>query len=116
MAISEGDRVLRVITIITWIPAFALLVPYGRWGSIPVPPLLIVPMTISALWGLCHINNRASTRAGNIMIDIFMLVLFIALGVPAIVFIRSYSGRRYSKEAELIMVGTFGASTMLMNL
>lgn len=74
-AISEGDRVLRWITIITWIPAFALLVAYGAVtsGRNLSAPLLLIPMSLSALWAGIQLSNRTGSSGAQTAVEVFIV-------------------------------------------
>ncbi|KAK5133711.1 hypothetical protein LTR08_007465 [Meristemomyces frigidus] len=63
------DHGLRLVTIFTWIPAFALLLAHGNITGRAMPATGIVPMTFSAIIGIVHIAGKATSRTGNCLMD-----------------------------------------------
>lgn len=116
------DHTLRLLTIIAWVPAFALLLPHGIITETLCPVLGIIPMTFSALTGLVHLVGKAKYRAGNIVMDLFCACFLLSILIPGWVFMAGDSSyMRYSRYwgynvAPLTMVGTYGMVPMVMSL
>ena len=68
--LPEGDRALRWITILTWIPAFALLVAYGSESEGNFFPwLLLLPMSLSVLFARSQLSGRNGNPRANTVVD-----------------------------------------------
>jgi hypothetical protein len=112
MAISKEDRVLRLITIWAWIPAMCLLIPYGVIAGKVVPPLGLIPISISAVFGLVMISRNSTPRGVIISMDVFIAAFLFSIIVPGIALMRR--GGWWSDRG-LMMVGTYATCPLLLN-
>ena len=116
MAITHGDRVLRLITVLTWVPAMTLLIIFGVKSNQAIPPLGLIPMTFSAVFGLFKIYSHAKNHGFTIFMDTSLAIFIFALFTPGIVLVRQYSHWWIGSAVENAILGTFGLSTLLINL
>ncbi|KAK5130582.1 hypothetical protein LTR08_001901 [Meristemomyces frigidus] len=106
---STTDHPFRLLTVLAWIPAFALSLPHGVRGHL-FPALGILPMTFSACTGLVHLANQAKSRGVNIAMDVFCACFLIAILVPS--WITLSSGW---EDSGVTVLGTYGTAPMMMN-
>ena len=104
-----GDRVLRIITVITFLPGLALLIPHGVESHRVLPALGLVPLFLSSLFGLIHAFKTVRSRSMDEKIDAFLATFLFSLLVPGIIAIpHSWYGTR--------IIGAYGTTTMIINL
>jgi hypothetical protein len=76
------DRQLRIFTIATLLPAFALLIPSGVVTYQPLPAIGLVPMTMSALLGLFTLASPKMSTSERTWADIIIAVSLLAVLIP----------------------------------
>jgi hypothetical protein len=72
-------------------------------------------MTFSALYSLVHVYGNPKYRWLNITLDAFIAAFLFGVIVPHCVGIRSQWGRRWWDNGK-VMLGSFGAAFMMVNL
>ena len=121
MGISPEDRVLRLLTIWSWVPAMGFLLPHGIITHNVVPALALIPMTMSLLCGLVHLFKCAGHPSASFAFtDVFVACFLVATGTPGLVKIKHDDYRwtawsQYDRYA-LVMVGTYGTVPLMLNL
>ena len=75
MALSHQERTLRVLTVLAWIPAMALLIPFGVMTHTIVPALGLIPMTFSAVLGLAKLYDYIRTDFHILTITIYTFTM-----------------------------------------
>lgn len=115
MAQSPADRTLRLITIWAWIPAISLLIPYGVYTAQIVPPLALIPMTFSAIFGLHKVLSKSSNRGFTIFMDVFIANFLVSIIVPGLVFMTRIHYWRWNGMS-MLMLGSFATCPLLLNL
>ena len=83
------DRTLRLLTVLFWLPAFALLLPHGIISGAICPVLGIVPVTFSAVSGVLHlldVFSMTTHRTPAILLDVFCAAFLIGILIPGWVF------------------------------
>jgi hypothetical protein len=84
MALSQQDRTLRLITIGSWVPAMALLIPYGVKTESPFPALGLIPLTMSAVVGLAKLHVGAGLYNYTVYMDALITVLLLCFTIPGL--------------------------------
>jgi len=111
--VTNWNLALRLVTVLGWIPAFALLLPYKISGGSPIVPTLgIVPITFSALVGLVHLAGKAKYRYANIFLDLFCAAFLIGILIPGWILMAD----GWEASAGLTMLGTYGTIPLMVNL
>lgn len=106
---DPGDRVLRIITVLTFMPGLALLIPHGVMSRRVVPALGLVPLFLSAIFGLIHAFKTVRSRSVDEKIDAFLAAFLFSILIPGIITIpHSWYGAR--------MIGAYGTMPMIVNL
>lgn len=83
----EPHRQLRIVTLLAFIPGFALLLPYGIITAKPLPAVGIAPLFFSACSGALALTSSLRTPGAKAWIDILMAGFFIAVLIPRFVVI-----------------------------
>lgn len=111
---SATDRVLRVVTILNFIPTFCFLLPYAIFGGKVVEPLGIIPAGLSGIYGIACLlrkKNQIRWRLLRICCDGFLaLATFSSLMASWLVMPYGFGGKR------LTMVATYGTIGLMVNL
>lgn len=102
---------LRIITMLTWIPAFALSLPYGIDTGTVVPALGIMPMSFSALMGMVHLTGWARSRVGNLLMEIFCSCFLLGVLIAFWVVLS----HKMWKRPSLLMLGSYATVPMMVN-
>lgn len=111
---------LRRITILSFVPAFIILLIHGISSSWAFPALGILPLAVSALLGalLLHRDRVAALgspiqglSSGNIFYaDLALAIWYFAFLIPTWMFL----GRPW--DGGLIILGTYGSVFLMVNL
>lgn len=112
-SISESDRTLRIISIITFIPAIAILIPHGVLSDHPCPAIGLIPMSLSAAYGIVLINKTIKSQSIDTFIDAFLAVFLIGILVPTLI---DLSPRRWYYGGDARILGAFGTMPLLINM
>lgn len=111
---SATDRVLRAVTILTFIPTFTFLLTYTIITEKVAEPLGIIPAGLSGLYGIvCLLRKRNQTRWRLLWIccDGFLAVATIAF------LMASWIDMPYGRGGKrLTMVATYGTFGLMINL
>jgi hypothetical protein len=115
------DRVLRFITILCWIPAFALLLPYGIVSEQLFPALGLVPMTTSgalAVLHLCHWITSAKSPTWSLILEFWCGAFQIGFLIPSWVMMAEGVGYYWynGNGLGLAMLGSYGTTPMMVCL
>jgi len=110
---SAADRGLRLLTILAWIPAFALSLPHGLASGYPCPAVGILPMSFSACVGIFNLTKKAKLHGVNIAMDLFCALFLIGVLIASWIML---SWTDFSRHARTTMLGTYGTVPMMMNL
>ncbi|KAK3686778.1 hypothetical protein LTR37_019493 [Vermiconidia calcicola] len=97
---------------LTWPLGFALLLPEGILSRMPCPVIGIVPLTLSALFGLINAKYRPKNKEINMVIDFFIALFLLGTIIPGIVMVRAGYWRGRGGQS---MLGSFGCSVLLVN-
>ncbi|KAK5162788.1 uncharacterized protein LTR77_011160 [Saxophila tyrrhenica] len=116
---ATAQRTLRLINLITFPPAFIMLLLHGilRGGSFPA--LALIPLAISALLALYLLNPNAVTAGGSsiTLAEGHVAVLDFALGVWLFVMCVccwvEVPKNRY--DGPQVMLGTYGSVWVMVN-
>ena len=82
MATLQQDRPLRLITIGSWVPAMALLIPYGVRTNTAFPALGLIPLSLSVVVGLAKLHVGASLYNYTVYMEALIAVLLLCFTVP----------------------------------
>ena len=82
MALSQQERTLRLITIGSWVPGMALLIPYGVKSQMAFPPLGLIPLTMSAIVGLAKVYSSAGYIQYTVFMDALIAILLLCFIIP----------------------------------
>ena len=90
MAFSETQTVtpyrhLRITTIATFIPAFALLVPTGVVTERPLPAIGLVPMAISAMLSAATLMSKRKEFPETPYADAAVVLALLVVMIPSYV-------------------------------
>jgi hypothetical protein len=85
---GRSDRQLRIFTIATLLPAFALLIPSGVVTYQPLPAIGLIPMTMSALLGLFTLASPKMSASERTWADIIIAFSLLAVLIPRYEFHR----------------------------
>jgi hypothetical protein len=85
---GRSDRQLRIFTIATLLPAFALLIPSGVVTYQPLPAIGLIPMAMSALLGLFTLASPKMSTSERTWADIIIAVSLLAVLIPRYEFHR----------------------------
>jgi hypothetical protein len=110
---SSLDRTLRTTTIVTFLLAFALLIPYGVTTAAVLPALGLVPAFISAILSPLALNTSARWRWFILCIDAFVAVFLFGILMPFF-FITAGNMRWLSNGA--VMLGAYGSVPLMIDL
>lgn len=113
MALSQTDRTLRLITIWAWIPAMCLLIPYGVEAREPCLPLGLIPMTVSAVFGLHKVQSKSTQRYFTIFMDVLLACSYLSDLVPGLI-IMAYLRNWHRSQVQ--MLGAYASTPLLLNL
>ena len=124
MALSQQERTLRFMTVWSWIPAMALLIPFGVITETLLPALGLVPLTISAVFGLAKIYGfiKDDYRVHAVTIyaatmDGLIAVLLLGMTIPGILVVIQESGSSWRYGADpLPMLGCFALFPLILNM
>lgn len=111
----SSDRVLRLITVVGWIPAMAFSIAHGVIASTIFPALGTIPMSFSCITGLVHLTGYAKRRSANILMDLFVACFLISILVPTWVKMADGSHWWYPGPG-VVMLGTYGTMPMMISL
>jgi len=116
--ITPADRTLRLVTVLGWPFAFALLLPYGITAAQVCLPLGLLPMSFSACAGLVHLSGKAKSAVGNAITDLFCALFLVAILIPSWVFLQQGKIGNWwgSVDPGLTMLGTYGSVPLMLNL
>nr|POE71841.1 hypothetical protein CFP56_11717 [Quercus suber] len=111
-ALSKGDRTLRQILMVTWIPAFAFLLAHGIISGKVVPVLSIIPMTFSVVTSAIYLLSH-KTHSSNLaaFADTFIVAFLVGTLAPGWVMLSDWRS-----DPSTIIVGTYGTAPCLVNL
>ena len=123
MALSQQERTLRLMTVLAWIPAMALLIPFGVVTKTLVPALGLVPMTFSAAFGLAkllgYIEADYHLYAVTIYaftIDGLITVLSLGTAIPGfVVVVQTGTSYHYGRDA-VSLLGYYAMCPLLLNM
>ena len=68
------DRTLRIITIVAFVPALALLIPSGVVTARPLPAIGLVPMAMSLVVSMAALGSKKSSSRMRPMADSIVAV------------------------------------------
>jgi len=108
------DRPLRLLTILAWIPAFALALPHGIETHLLCPAIGVLPMTFSVCIGIIHLAGKSKSRGINLAMDLFCALFLIAVLIPSWIFLADHI-RRLTSVGKTMM-GTYATVPMMLNL
>ena len=112
-----ADRLLRWITIWSFVPAIAFLIPHGALTNMPCPAIGLIPQGLSACFGVFHIYRRLNTRGIDIAVDLFLAIFLIGTLIPGWVLIsENHSYFLGIDTVSSTMVGTYGTVPLMLNL
>lgn len=75
-------RWLRVTTVLAFLPAFALLLPYGIISARPLPTVRIAAMFLSAAFSILVLRDAVRSPGVRACYDLFIAVSIIAILIP----------------------------------
>jgi hypothetical protein len=79
---EKEHRWLRVTTVLAFLPAFALLLPFGIISARPLPTVGIAPMFFSAAFGTLVLGGGVRSVGQRACFDILLAASIIAILVP----------------------------------
>ena len=129
-------RWLRVTTVLAFLPAFALLLPYGLISFRPLPTVGIAAMFFSAAFSTLVLGGGVRSPGFRACCDLLLAASIVAILVPR--YVRSFhlsnsycrmlnrpsswiflSNRHdswWEKSERLVILATCGTTPMLLNL
>jgi hypothetical protein len=112
---SSSSKPLRILTILSWIPMFALSLPHNMNNPVMILPALgILPMTLSACSGILHLTGRKPPSRGiSVAIDFFVGCFLLAVFVASC---DMLAGTGHAVAADQVVLGTLGAAPMMVNM
>jgi hypothetical protein len=110
---SSLDRILRTTTIVTFLLAFAFLLPYGVASHSVLPAIGLVPAFISAILSPLALNTSTRWRSFILCMDAFIGIFLIAILVP---YWLLTAGSMYWLSNGSIMLGTYGSMPLMIDL
>lgn len=133
---QEDYRQLRVVTILAFLLAVCLLLPHGMVAERPFPAIGIAPMFFSAAMGVLIFTGMLRSPKKKAVADLTIAALLFAIMVPRCVTSVSWTHENeqltncylymssfvaledngWRAGAGLTMLGTYGTSTMILNL
>jgi len=111
--VAALDRVLRIVTIVNFIPTFCFLLPYAILSDKVVEPLGIIPAGLSGLYGIASLLRKNQTRWRLLWIscDAFLAIATFSF------LMASWIDMPYGwADKRLTMVGTYGTFGLMVNL
>ena len=126
-------RWLRVTTVLAFLPAFALLLPYGLISFRPLPTVGIAAMFFSAAFSTLVLGRGVRSPGTRACCDMLLAAVIIAILIPRCAHHRILDDARLicllswtflSKDHEswwtarerLIILATYGTTPMILNL
>lgn len=109
---AATDRALRTISVYAFLPAVALLIPYGILTGHVVIPLLLIPMFVSAVLGLIALPGWLRLRGVAIPLDSVNAALFTGLLIPGWISLARHPQRF---GTAYVMLGTYGTVPAILN-
>lgn len=79
---SKEHRWLRVTTVLAFLPAFALLLPYGIISARPLPTVGIAAMFFSAAFSTLVLGGGVRSPGTRACVDVLLAASIIAILVP----------------------------------
>jgi hypothetical protein len=112
---SSSSKPLRILTILSWVPMFALSLPHNMNNPVMILPALgILPMTLSACSGILHLTGRKPPSRGiSVAIDFFVGCFLLAVFVASC---DMLAGTGHAVAADQVVLGTLGAAPMMVNM
>ena len=110
---SSLDRVLRTTTIVTFLLAFALLIPYGVTTAAVLPALGLVPAFISAILSPLALNTSPRWTWFILCMDTFVAVFLFSILMP---FFIITAGSMSWLSNGTVMLGTYGSVPLMIDL
>ena len=113
--LDPASRPLRILTILAWLPAMSLSIPFSVNNESLLPALGLVPMTFSAMTGMSQLSARrsASSRGVCMFMDVFCACFLFAVFIPSC---TALAGSGRAMMADQTVLGTLGAAPMMLNL
>ncbi|CAD0106325.1 unnamed protein product [Aureobasidium uvarum] len=110
---SPLDRILRNTTIITFLLALALLIPYSIVSYSCVLAVGLVPAFFSAVLGLASLNASIRQSWMFLYMDLFLAVFLFSILVP---FWVLTARQGWLSSSGVAMLGTYGSVPLMMDL
>ena len=116
---TPNQRTLRLASILSFPPAFIMLIIHGIVGGGPFPAVSIFPLAISALLALYLLKPNAVTTGGNAFQlsrgPIAMIDLSLAIWLLTMCVLCWVNVPRYRYDGGQIMLGTYGSVWVMLN-
>lgn len=129
-------RWLRVTTVLGFLPAFALLLPYGFISARPLPTVGIAAMFFSSAFSTLVLGGGVRSPGLRACCDLLLAASIIAILVPRYVrpvrpfnkrcgilnqatswiFLSNRHNSWWGKSERLVILATYGTTPMLLNL
>lgn len=109
--LSASDRTLRTITSLNFIPAFALLIPYGVSVHHAIPTIGLIPMFLSSVFGLLCLIVNFRWHWLRLCVDASLAMYLFGMLLPYWI----TAGTSYVPRSS-IMLGTYGTVPLMVNL
>ncbi|KAI5363031.1 hypothetical protein Slin14017_G067120 [Septoria linicola] len=108
--LSDSDRILRIITIILFLPSLPFLLVHGIRTAHIFPVLGLVPLFLSSCMGALHLSGKARLRGFNILLDLFIAVFMMAMLIPGWIYL-AHNG--WYSDSGIVMCGTYGTTGVM---
>ncbi|KAM0692419.1 hypothetical protein Q7P36_008622 [Cladosporium allicinum] len=105
------DRTLRIITIVAFVPALALLIPSGVVTARPLPAIGLVPMAMSLVVSMAALASKKSSSRMRPMADSIVAVSLMIVMVFSWITIAE----NYWLSAGSAMLCAYGIVPMMVN-
>jgi len=109
---SSLDRVLRTTTIVVFLPALALLIPYGVVSRSVLPSLGLVPAFLSAILSPLALNTSARWQWFILCIDMVVVSFLFGILMPFWLVTASQTWI----DSGTVMLGTYGSLPLMIDL
>jgi hypothetical protein len=110
---SSLERILRTTTIVTFLLAFAFLLPYGVASHSVLPAIGLVPAFISAILSPLALNTGTRWRWFILCMDVFVGIFVLAILVA---YWAVTAGEMRWLSNGCIMLGAYGSVPLMIDL
>lgn len=108
---NPTDRVLRAITIVSFVPALIMLIIHGVIFRSVLPAIGLVPMFVSSSFGMLYLMRNVKSGWIPFGVDMFLTTFLFAILLPSWISLA----RRWGSNSD-IMLGTYSTVPIMLSL